>query len=699
MAIIYVDLLNGVDANNGTTFALRKKTLSSASIGRAAGDVIRVMATSDPTLLGTCTWAAANNYITLPAAVNAVINLCDTAWTASANITCSTSTTAANFRQGTSCVMFSPAAGFTTGKMAYAPCATVNLSAYQQVSFYFSPSSVIPANTFYLDLCSDALGATPVASFLIPAFANASNVAVPLTFNFGANLSATVNSVALRAALNPGTATCYLDNIVACKAASSADSLTLNSVIGLNTADEPEWYPIRCIEGTKVTLDIFSTTITNIWGGSVGSLATYKLEPLRIQQTATSLSAVVVTGPATWIMASGGTSAGMVSVEFGWDTTAMTTQSGITAFDFQSWAGAGLPSSKDYVYVNKLVSIRSYEFFTNLVATATNLQYGTVHSVNPYTLNFFDSTNGIANLKANSVYITCPSNYSTGSIGDMNIVNLSLKYRSSNYTGGTPYYGISVSSIMVQNFDIFGWTFMNFANTTGSIKNFTFGGTGTATSTGLSAASTNLYIDNYVCSNSASAVNLVSFTPSTVKINICTTTSVTNAISVPTSTYVDRCRVSIASLNGATVGAGYAGGTQFYAVTSPLHTTGAGKYAWAVDAPVDKSKLATDAAPWAKHKLSIGQVLVNPGTLVTVSIWCYRLFTTTPGALFIQPDFGSLTDYVVSTTTGAAQTWEQLTITFTPATAAVIDIFVGVVYDAASPTQIVYFDDFSVSQA
>lgn len=43
MANKFVDLVGGNDANNGSTFALRKKTLSSAAAVAAAGDVIRVM--------------------------------------------------------------------------------------------------------------------------------------------------------------------------------------------------------------------------------------------------------------------------------------------------------------------------------------------------------------------------------------------------------------------------------------------------------------------------------------------------------------------------------------------------------------------------------------------------------------------------------------------------------------------------------
>ena len=55
MTNIFTDLKNGNDANNGSTFALRKKTLSSAASIAVAGDVIRVMG-NPSTNSGTATW-------------------------------------------------------------------------------------------------------------------------------------------------------------------------------------------------------------------------------------------------------------------------------------------------------------------------------------------------------------------------------------------------------------------------------------------------------------------------------------------------------------------------------------------------------------------------------------------------------------------------------------------------------------------
>lgn len=59
MAVYYVDLENGNDALNGTSYANRKKTIASAlSASTTNFDEIRVMGNESPTLLGNATWTS-----------------------------------------------------------------------------------------------------------------------------------------------------------------------------------------------------------------------------------------------------------------------------------------------------------------------------------------------------------------------------------------------------------------------------------------------------------------------------------------------------------------------------------------------------------------------------------------------------------------------------------------------------------------
>ena len=165
MSNIFVDLLAGNDASNGSTFALRKKTLSSAASIAVAGDVIRVMGNASSNS-GTATWTKGSNAVTLSAAVTqALYN--DGAWTAAGNVTATANTSAPTPKQGVNSSKLVCLAGFTTGKMAHFATGALNLAAYRQVSFSIHSTAALAANTLRVDLCSDATGNTVVNSFTI----------------------------------------------------------------------------------------------------------------------------------------------------------------------------------------------------------------------------------------------------------------------------------------------------------------------------------------------------------------------------------------------------------------------------------------------------------------------------------------------------------------------------------------------------
>ena len=109
---------------------------------------------------------------------------------------------------------------------------TFDLSAYQQVSFWFNnASAALAAGVLSLRLCSDNAGATTVNTIPLPAIPT-TNSWVPVTVDLGAPLGSAIGSVALYADAAPGAVTFMLDNIIACKASSSPDALTHQSLIG-----------------------------------------------------------------------------------------------------------------------------------------------------------------------------------------------------------------------------------------------------------------------------------------------------------------------------------------------------------------------------------------------------------------------------------------------------------------------------------
>ena len=313
MTIRYLDLVNGNDANDGTTFALRKKTLNSAA---GNGDIVRVMASPDPTSLGqSATFTNGSDTITLTTAVTANIDTCETAWTGSANITSTVSSS--NYREGTYAVNLGIASAFTTGLIAYHTLGTaLDLSAYQQVSFLIRQSGMygtLPANTLSLRLCSDTAGAVSVHSFTLPLLGD--GVWTALVFDTAAALGSSIQSIALYALLDPGYPTIAIDNVIACKAASAADSLTHHSLISKNTGDEP-WMAIDSINGTTIKLSGgYQATASRSgyapkYWGATSTQTIYKREP----------AAVAV----------GQSISSACTIECGWDRAAMTTQSGKT---------------------------------------------------------------------------------------------------------------------------------------------------------------------------------------------------------------------------------------------------------------------------------------------------------------------------------------------------------------------------------
>ena len=120
MAIFYLDNEGGSDAADGLSFANRWRTfaLGATSARIAPGDTIRVMASPDPTSLGiNATWTDLSETVTLASSLNTLITNCDTAWTASPNVTSTADTSI--YRTSTGSASNAIASGFTTGLAAY----------------------------------------------------------------------------------------------------------------------------------------------------------------------------------------------------------------------------------------------------------------------------------------------------------------------------------------------------------------------------------------------------------------------------------------------------------------------------------------------------------------------------------------------------------------------------------------------------
>jgi hypothetical protein len=422
MATFYLDFEGGNDANNGTTFANRWKSLTTgATAARTApGDTVRIMGSPAPTSLGqngvwtsqalpatkavtaatnatpisiTCTahgystgdtvvilgtganiapsvgtWEITvtgvntftldgttapglsfsgsgptarlrnNTRVMLTTAVTQ--NIASTGpnrivWISAGGANVITVLDAANFKEHRDSDVIAIQPTFTTGLAAYWPTGLIDLSGYQQVSFWIrqTTGTVGAAGAVDLRLCSDSAGATAVNTISIPNLGAAGRW-MPVTVDLGTNLGSSIRSIALYVNTDNGAQTFLLNNIIACKASSAADSLTLTSLIGKNTTGETFW-GIQSINGTRVMLDADTNatpTNTNVRGyyGTSGTVTTWKRETIKLGPAAA----------ATTILQS--IQEGSVTYSGGWDRTSMATQDIETWLDGQNGHGYGI---------------------------------------------------------------------------------------------------------------------------------------------------------------------------------------------------------------------------------------------------------------------------------------------------------------------------------------------------------------------
>ena len=468
-------LLNFAESCDGLSFANRWRTFTNGPTAAriAAGDTIRLIASPDPTLVGDALWTQYSKNVVLAAAVTANISDCETVWTGAANVTQTADTT--DFKEGTRSARSVVAAAFTTGKVAHFAIGPLNLAAYQQVSFWHRNTLVTAAGVLSLRLCSDTAGDVTVHTLPIPLEPTGGRWR-PVTVDLGANLSAAIASVALYADLDPGAATLNLDNIIACKASSALDALSLHSLIGrahnqswvalsvyaadtvrrptqpsrngysyrvsaggggaagasepvwppeigLSVTDgaltwichelEDTWYPIQSINGTLVKIDNSSQTLGNAGRGQSGSTETVATH--RRQPIRPAMVAAPTTGLVVPLKT--GTPTALITYSGGWDRAAMATQTAETWFDGQNGVGycAGTYSAGGSFYL-----------FENL--SAVRMSYGSYlygsHFVTYKNCHFIGMStgmiSGIASMQISlrGVNLNNASNYGLADGGD-----------------------------------------------------------------------------------------------------------------------------------------------------------------------------------------------------------------------------------------------------------------------------------------
>ena len=745
MATFYLDFENGNDANDGTTFANRWKSITSgATAARTApGDTIRIMGSPAPTSLGqNCVWTSqalqatrnissstnatpisitisnhgyntgdtvvvtghttntnANgtweitstgaNTFTLDGSVGNGVgsasgnvrlrsntrvklatavtqNIASTgpgraAWTSAggANVTTELN---GNNKEHTVSDGINIAAGFTTGLAAYWPLpSTLDLSGYQQVSFWFRQSSgtIGAAGAVDLRLCSDTAGVTAVNTISIPSAA-ATGRFMPVTVDLGTNLGSSIQSIALYVNTDNGAQTFIFNNIIACKASSAADSLTLTSLIGKNTTGETFW-GIQSINGTRVMLDADSNqgpTSTGVRGyyGTSETVTTWKRETIKLGPAGSSNTALQTINES-------GTDGSPITYSGGWNRTDMSTQTLETWLDGVNGNGNAITtSSRSFVTCSNFGIVRFYTGFNHAGGAGVGANFQNVYGSN-LTLGLFNM--GIVKGSISSVkgHVACADELSIpNSFGELTIDG--------------PIVGSAGPGIIVASGDIL---IKGTANALVA-SNSTYG----ITSSGAGAKITNIKTEANVIAGVEQGV-----VGSTYLLN-CNIGETTETFLSGTGSGLGLTQSIPSQNHDQTAGNHkiFMNGALISAATDQRHT--ASGISWKIQ-PTSNNRVSANPVT-----LSLAKVACSANNLVTIKTWMYRDNSGLTMRLVCKGNqiAGVASDVTASVTTTNA--WEEETITFTPTETGVVEITAeawgGTTFSG-------WVDDMTISQA
>ena len=571
------------------------------------------------------------------------------AWTATgAGVTTSITSTGINKEHTGADRIFIPSA-FTTGKTAYWTLPTaLNLSGYQQLSFWVGlelSGGSLTAGQVELRLCSDTTGDTVVNTIPIPAVPAAGR-AQPVTVDLGSALGSSIASISLFVNTDLSGSTngaINLSNIIACKASSAADSLTLTSLIGKNVTGET-WWAIQSINGTRVVLDGDTTgtptagTVRGYYGTSE-TVTTWKRETIKLGPAATSANALNT-------IQEGGVEGGRITYSGGWDRTSMSTQNLETWLDGQNGNGYLISSSSNQINTEKWAGVKcDVALFTSGSRSTHNI---------------------------------IAANNTSGSLGAVYVasnqyVNLTIGHIVANGAGGGILFGSSssvTSGILTVDHGVLSC----------SANGIVLATTGNPSISALRKGSG----DGLVANNGTAGVSLQgqkTFVDS-IKLESNASGSITSPSGTGDGTVFFNC--SMADSTECTL-------ANYEQIYSHNHDQIAGNHkifmnGGLISSATDQRKTASGIA-WKLQPtstalrtsdtpvvLSLAKVAVAANSLVTVKAWMYRDNAGLTMRLVIKGGqiAGVATDVASTVTTTNA--WEEETIAFTPTETGVVEI-------------------------
>lgn len=573
------------------------------------------------------------------------------AWTSvGANVTTSLNTTSYKEHQYSDSIAI--AAAFTTGKAAYFATGTLNLSGYQQVSFWIAQTTgtIGAAGAIDLRLCSDTVGNTAVNTISIPNLA-VLNKWTCITVNTGAALGSSIQSIALYVNTDNAAQTFLINNIIACKSAASADSLTLSSLISKNRNDDT-WYAIQSISGTRVMLDGYvdnSPTSTNIRGYSHSSgtetVTTYKREAIKLPISSVN-NPVFGTGEA-------GTASSQIIYSGGWDRTNMSSQTLKSWFDGLNGNSTVFQFTFDFCTCEYFGAVRVNTGFS----TNGQLSYVTYNNTEAIACGAGMATNNFSNTLyiSNSYIQGCNISLQGNNTQGFLILSNVYIYGCPNNAGISTTIIVRYKTGEIRNCNIGIMAWQNSGNTYQSVI-LSENGTGVQ----QNGPGVETYLKN-------------------VTINDALEMSGTGD------------RNYVYSMNHDNVAGNhkiFSSGGLVSADTSLRHT--ASGFSWKL------SVLSTYRSSVYPVPLSLAKIAVAANSLVTVKAWMYRDNSGLTMQLVCKGDQIAGVPSDVVSTVSATGAWEEETITFTPTEQGVVEI-IAQAYGGSTFNG--WVDDMTITQA
>lgn len=699
--------------------------------------------------------------VQLTTAVTQDICNCDTAWTAGANCTVTKEATIVKEGTGSAKVVCAAGSGATQILAKFGLPVSLDLSGFQQISLWLQNSAAVAANSLELRLYSDAACTALVETLVLPAMVGVNRYRA-IAIDKGSALSATVQGIALYAATTQASKTFYLDNIIACKASSAADSLTLRSLISKNVENsngDHVFLGIQAIVGNLIYLDNETNSYTYTGRGYSGvteSVTTYKRETIQFD---------VAAGVAQKCNESG-TAGAYKNLIGGWNTVS-NLRDGLTIMDGTNGLGYGLYSYgvnfwnfsflqlTRFMYPHNSGSTGTSEnmFFTNNTQAAAyysiNLNYVFLLN-NTSALTFAGGTgsitvnnvtannNGSNGLSANASYIDLYNNILVNNNGGIGLETINYNMIvgtiiSASYNGVGVSIGANVTpggsvinEILKCNYNtVYGIHIADVFSTINRVYELNNCTTGIRFN--LAHKSIIYKIDQFnACVNGIEfynynyGINIYEITESTgnaffamgkpiecfiYKSTITVTNAVLNAMNA-ISLYFIECNITPASIGAATI---IDGRVYFHNYNlSGNHYIGT-EYGYIENENIERhtaSGMSWKIAPTGILRttdkpiaLTVGKVYCVEGSQVSASCWVKKTHATDIAARLKANVLKNSTISVTVTTVASDTTnWQQLIITLIPLRAGVIEFEVEAYWVANEADEFVYVDDFDVIQ-